>query len=162
MQFKGLIDSNNPNYIIKLNKALYELKQSARIWYFTLTSVLIKLALSLENCIFINKRLNIILCVYVDDIAIIAPNKNKIDLFIKDLEKYFNIKNLSAIKDYLGIDINYNQKEELMKLSLFNYINKTLEKFNISNYKPINTFINSKIKLELNNEKATINNIKWH
>jgi hypothetical protein len=49
-----------------------------------------------------------------------------------------------------------------MQLSLFNYINKMLEKFNMINCKPVNTPMDSKIKLEPNNEKATINDIKWY
>ena len=35
-QFKGFINSDNPDYVLKLNKALYGLKQSVRIWYYTL------------------------------------------------------------------------------------------------------------------------------
>jgi hypothetical protein len=30
-QSKGFIDTNKPNYVLKLNKALYRLKQSAKI-----------------------------------------------------------------------------------------------------------------------------------
>ncbi len=31
LQFKGFEDLNNPNYVLRLNKALYSLKQLARI-----------------------------------------------------------------------------------------------------------------------------------
>ena len=96
------------NHILRLNKALYGLKQSARIWYNTLKEVLIKLnfeVLSTENCIFINRDLNIIITIYVDDLAIIGPNLDSINNCIKDIHKHFNIKLLGPIKDYLGVKI---------------------------------------------------------
>ena len=61
-----------------------------------------------EQCIFVNNKSNIILCVYVDDIAVIARNISNVDSFIKELNSYIKIKNLSPIKDYLGIQIDYN------------------------------------------------------
>ena len=61
-----------------------------------------------ENCIFINRELNIIIYVYIDDVAIIGPNKYIILSFIKNLEKFFKLKNLGPIKDYLGIEIDLN------------------------------------------------------
>jgi hypothetical protein len=82
--------------ILMPNKALYGLKQSARIWYYTLTSVLIEKlgfeALISESCIYINRSTGIIVCVYVDDLAIIRADENKIKAFISDIKKHFNIK----------------------------------------------------------------------
>jgi len=97
------------NSYLKLNKALYGLKQSARIWYSTLVYILVTelgyTSLKSESCIFINKSTNIIICIYVDDLAITGPNKDVIDLFIKDLKRFFNIKELGLISDYLGIEV---------------------------------------------------------
>jgi len=47
-QLEGYINSKYPNYMLKLNKALYSLKQSARIWYNMLKEVLIN-KLNFEN-----------------------------------------------------------------------------------------------------------------
>ena len=63
---KGI--NNKDNKILMFNKALYGLKQSARIWYIILYNVLIEMGfimLKTENCIFINKELNIILYMYM-------------------------------------------------------------------------------------------------
>ena len=161
------IDNLNPNdYLLKLNKALYGLKQSARIWYFTLYNILIKLsftALKSESCIFINKELNLIICVYVDDLAIIGPDKDIINNFINSLSKYFNLKNLGPIKDYLGIDIELNHNKGYIKLSQAKYINKILEKYSMNDCNPISTPMDAKLayKLAPNPNKATIETIKW-
>lgn len=161
---EGVINDNNQ--VLLLNKALYGLKQSARIWYFTLYNVLVQelgfIMLKTENCIFINKTLNIILCVYVDDIAIIGPNDNIIKSFINNIEKYFEIKNLGLLKDYLGINIDYD-KGHYMNLSQEKYIDKLLIKYNLEDSNPIYTPMDPKIKFELNNNKeyATKEQIKW-
>jgi hypothetical protein len=39
-QLEGFIDKEYPNKVLKLNKALYDLKQLARVWYNTLSKVL--------------------------------------------------------------------------------------------------------------------------
>jgi hypothetical protein len=127
---KGLIDLYINLYpdlpipkepLLKLNKALYSLKQLARIWYNTLANILVnKLgfrALKQEPCIFINKAKDLIICVYVDDLAIISPDINLINSFITKIKEYFNIKELGLIKDYLGIDVDYNLEKGIMKLN---------------------------------------------
>ena len=64
--------------------------------------------LKTENSIFINKELNIIISLYIDDLAIIGPNIETIKSFIKELKTHFKLKDLGLIKDYLGVEINYD------------------------------------------------------
>jgi uncharacterized membrane protein (DUF485 family) len=84
--------------MLKLNKALYSLKQLTRIWYNTLKEILInKLnfeSLLAEKNIFINRSTSIILCVYIDDIAVISPSQEIINSFINSIKSYFKIKEL--------------------------------------------------------------------
>jgi len=119
-QLEGFIDPKYPNYVYKLNKALYGLKQSARIWFYTLKPKLIKLGfkvLNSEACLFINNTTKVIIYLYVDDLAILAPSKAIFNNFIKDISIDFKIKNLGVIKDYLGININLNINKGSIKLS---------------------------------------------
>jgi len=165
-QPEGYIDPESKDSIYKLNKALYSLKQSARIWLDTLKEVLIyelkfKSLLS-ENTIFYNKELNIIICLYVDDLAIIGPNKETITSFIKTLKGYFDLKDLGLIKDYLGVEIDYNPKDRSIKLYQTKYINKMLKRFNMEDSNPCYTPMDNKIKLEPNKLEANIEEIKWY
>jgi hypothetical protein len=161
----GYIDPNKPDFILKLNKALYGLKQSARIWYYTLKDVLINklgfINLISESSIFINKELNIIISLYVDDLAIIGPNLDTIKSFITELKKYFKLKDLGLIKDYLGVQIDYDLNKGILKLNQTNYLNKVLDRFNIDNKNPKYTPIKANIKLEPNKDQAKESNIKW-
>ena len=163
-QPEGFISSDKPDHVLKLNKALYGLKQSARIWYYTLKEKLVSelgfSVLQSEYCIYINKKLNIIICLYVDDLAIIAPDINIINTFISQIKKYFNIKNLGLITDYLGIDIDLNLKEGYLKLSQAKYIDKILVKYGLEASNPIYTPMDSKAKLEPNKKQANKKLIK--
>jgi hypothetical protein len=151
--------------VLKLNKALYGLKQSARIWYYTLKDVLItKLGfktLISENSIFINRELNLIISLYVDDLAIIGPNLNTIKTFLQDLKKYFKFKDLGPIKDYLGVEVDYDLNKGILKLNQTKYLTKVLERFNINNKNPKYTPLKANIKLEPNKGLASETEIKW-
>ena len=62
---------------LKLNKALYSLKQSPRLQYKYLYNTFKKLGFSLypyNNRIFINKDLKIIILAYINNLIIISPN----------------------------------------------------------------------------------------
>ncbi len=72
---------SNSNCYLRLNKALYRLKQSARFWYYKLTNALVEnlgfTSPNSESCIFINRTTKIIICIYVDDLAIVGgPNRS--------------------------------------------------------------------------------------
>jgi len=151
--------------VLKLNKALYSLKQSTRIWYYTLKDVLINklgfITLISENSIFINKELKIIISLYIDDLAIIGPKLETIKSFIKELKKYFKLKDLGLIKDYLGVEIDYDYNKGILKLSQSKYLIKVLERFNISNKNTKYTPLKANIKLEPNKGIAKETEIKW-
>jgi hypothetical protein len=155
-QLKGFIDSKYSNHVFKLNKALYRLKQLARVWYTTLKPILLKLGFKIldsELCIFVNKSKNIIICLYVDDLAVLAPNIKVFNEFAKNIEKYFKIKNLKEIKDYLKVNIK--QTSNFININQKDYINKILKKFELENIYTKNILIDSNIKLESNSNKTS-------
>jgi len=69
-----------------------------------------------KDTISYNKKLNIIIYFYINNLIIINPNKKTINSFIKIFKNYFDLKNLGLIKDYLKIKINYNLKKRSIKL----------------------------------------------
>jgi hypothetical protein len=161
-QPEGFINNQFPDYILRLNKALYGLKQSARIWYHTLKKVLEKLGfvvLKADTCIFINKAKNIIICIYVDDLAILSPSANDIEAFINEIQRFFKIKNLGPIKEYLGIEIT-RTKDSLL-LNQTKYIDKLLDKYNMSNCNPLSVPLSSKERIEANKGQANKEDINW-
>ena len=92
-QPEGYVDADKPNYVCKLNKSIYGLKQSARCWNSTLDQHL-KLSgyrkSNADGCIYIKliKKSDgqisfVILAVYVDDII---PVSNDISMLNAEKE----------------------------------------------------------------------------
>ncbi|GKE45985.1 retrovirus-related pol polyprotein from transposon TNT 1-94 [Tanacetum coccineum] len=69
----GFVDSNNPNHVYRLKKALYRLKQAPRAWYDLLSSFLLSKGFSkgkVDPTFFVRRAGKdiILLQIYVDDI----------------------------------------------------------------------------------------------
>jgi len=113
-----------------------------------------------KNTISYNKKLNIIIYLYINNLVIIGPNKKTIISFIKTLKNYFDLKDLDLIKDYLEVKIDYNSKNRSIKLYQIKYINKILKYFNIKDSNSYYISIDNKIKLKPNKLETNIKEIK--
>ena len=81
-QPEGFVSKENPQKVLRLNRALYGLKQSPRIWYLCLCHVITSLGLEImetDNSIYISTELCTILAVYVDDILILSKTDEESD-----------------------------------------------------------------------------------
>jgi hypothetical protein len=81
----------------------------------------------------------IILLLYVDDMLIVGRDTSKIDKLKKELSKSFSMKDLGSAKQILGIKISRDRKSGKLWLSQESYVEKVLDKFNISKAKPVNS-----------------------
>ena len=94
-------------YSIKLQRSLYGLKQSGRMWYNRLSDYLINKGY-VNNvicpCIFIKKTISefVIIVVYVDDLNIIGI-ENEIHEATVYLKEEFEMKDLGKTKYCLGL-----------------------------------------------------------
>ena len=98
-------------YSIKLQKSLYGLKQSSRMWYNRLSEYLIKEGYKNDPlclCMFIKKSKSgfAIVAVYVDDINIIGTPK-KLTKTAEYLKKEFEVKDLGKTKLCLGLELKH-------------------------------------------------------
>nr|GEU62943.1 retrovirus-related Pol polyprotein from transposon TNT 1-94 [Tanacetum cinerariifolium] len=87
------------------------------------------------------------LVLYVDDMLIVAPNKDQIRELKNKLSNEFDMKDLGAAKGILGMEIQRDQKMGKLTLSPTDYISKVLKKFNISSCKPVPTPLAPHFKL---------------
>jgi Reverse transcriptase (RNA-dependent DNA polymerase) len=93
--------------VCKLNKALYSLKQSPHVWYFTLTAYLKTLSfkpLTANNCIFYDSK-GIYIVVFVNDLLIVSLFKANISIIKAKLSERFYITDLGPYKYYLRIEV---------------------------------------------------------
>ncbi|KAK2376223.1 putative mitochondrial protein [Trifolium repens] len=128
-------------YSIKLNKSLYGLKQSGRMWYNRLSEYLLKEGYKNDSicpCIFIKRSGSefAIIVVYVDDINIIGTPE-ELPKAINCLKKEFEMKDLGKTKFCLGLQIEH------VKNGIFvhqeTYIATLLKRFYMDKSHPLST-----------------------
>ncbi|KAL0270911.1 UNVERIFIED_CONTAM: hypothetical protein PYX00_008181 [Menopon gallinae] len=144
------------NKVCKLEKSLYGLKQAGRVWNFELDKQLKRLGMrptDSDTCIYLNAERGgglLIVAVYVDDILLFSRDVKTIRTFIDRLAEIFKLRNLGEAKYCLGIEIN--RKQGKLKISQTLYIQAVLERFGMSDCKPVTSPLDVSIRLEKKNE----------
>ena len=103
--------------ICKLRKALYGLKQAPRVWYQTIHDFLRKLnfeRIDTDHGVYI--REDMIIAIYVDDLLISGSSLIIMDEVQRHLGNRFRITDLDIIPHYLGMEINFSPKEEIISI----------------------------------------------
>ena len=116
-----------------------------------------------DHCVFTGKFSDddfIILILYVDDILIIGHDSSKTDRLKKELRKSFSIKDLGSMKHILGMKISYDRQNRNLWLSQESYIEKVLERFNMSKAKAICSSLACHFKLSSKQCPTSENDMK--
>ena len=126
---------------IKLQRSLYGLKQSGRMWYNRLSEHLTKEGYvnnPICPCVFIKKTSSgfVIIAVYVDDLNIIGT-KVEIQKASDYLKGEFEMKDLGQTKYCLGLQIEHSQKGIFVHQST--YTKRVLKRFNMDKSTPLST-----------------------
>ncbi|KAH9669265.1 hypothetical protein KPL70_021724 [Citrus sinensis] len=112
LQPEGFAETGNENLVCRLNKSLYGLKQAPRCWYKRFDSFIMSLGynrLSSDHCAYYKRFEDndfIILLLYVDDMLIAGPNKDRIQELKAQLAKEFEMKDLGPANKILGMQIH--------------------------------------------------------
>lgn len=154
LQPEGFTEIGKENLVCRLNKSLYGLKQAPRCWYKRFDSFIISLGynrLSSDYCTYY-KRFDgdndfIILLLYVDDMLVAGPNKDRIQELKAQLAKEFDMKDLGPANKILGMQIHRDRNNRKIWLSQKNYFNKILRRFNMQDCKPVSTPVPVNFKL---------------
>ncbi|GBM20072.1 hypothetical protein AVEN_268401-1 [Araneus ventricosus] len=100
----GYKSKKYPDYVCKLDRALYRLQQSGRQWFTEISSVLEKLGftkLKWANGVFLKNK--VILLLYVDDIVLLGKTNEEIQMTVKLLANNFDLKIMGKTRALLGI-----------------------------------------------------------
>lgn len=157
---EGIYSENN--YVCKLNKSLYGLKQAARCWFEVFERSLIEEGFqnsSVDRCIYILNNgdisKNIYVVLYVDDLVIACANSETMNNFKRYLKSKFEMTDLKEIKLFLGIKIT--RSFDKITLDQSTYIKTILSKFNMHDCKPVNTPLENKLNYEALNSDEKYN-----
>jgi len=133
--------ANRNMYCVKLQKSLYGLKQSGRMWYNRLSEFLSLKGYTKNDdcpCVFIKKSTSgfCIISVYVDDLNIIG-NETDINEARHHLKTEFEMKDLGKTKFCLGLHLEHLPSGIFVYQAA--YVQKILEKFNMDKAYPSRT-----------------------
>ncbi|UYV73992.1 hypothetical protein LAZ67_11001747 [Cordylochernes scorpioides] len=138
-QPQGYENPDFPNHVCSLQKSIYGLKQSPRMWNKKFHEFLIKFDLKpsiSDSCVYTMKckQAYILLAIYVDDCLICSVNKQHLDDIVQYLNSNFEIKTFTA--DYfLGLQIYRDRTTKMLFLHQASYIERTLEHYNLLDIK---------------------------
>nr|ACE75463.1 reverse transcriptase [Glyptapanteles indiensis] len=107
-QLPGFVREERPDWACKLNKTIYSLKQSAKVWYDKLKTVLNNLRFKVcdnDPCLFktIDNNPIIYIVAHIDDMVVAFESIKRILALKAAINKQFTIVYLRNLKLYLGI-----------------------------------------------------------
>ncbi|PKU64369.1 Retrovirus-related Pol polyprotein from transposon TNT 1-94 [Dendrobium catenatum] len=143
----GFKDSLHPDYVCRLKKSLYGLKQSPRKWFETFSTYLVTYGFQHSTAdpslLIYNKDSRLIyILVYVDDILLTGNDQAQITHLLSALHNIFHMKNLGSISYFLGMQVLHTTTG--FHLSQSKYAADILQKAGMADCKSISSPIASK------------------
>ena len=103
-----------------------------------------------DHCMFVKKFDGgdfLILLLYIDDMLMVGQDPKKIGSLKKALSKSFSMKDMAPVKQILGMHIVRDRTKKLLWLSQEKYGKKVLQRFNMSDAKPVASTLRTNCKL---------------
>lgn len=148
--------------VLKLKKSLYGLKQSPKCWNDRFHTFICKLGFKRSNadyCLYtrVCNGSTVYLIIYVDDMIIAGDNNEQISDIKVSLFNEFDMKDLGIVKQFMGLNIEIDEKGELLTIDQSQYIDAILKRFGMIDCKPSSTPMMKNLKLTIGNpEQQTV------
>src|SRR5271170_468109 len=136
-------ERDSKNWVYRLKKGLYGLKQAGRIWHKTLHNHLIPYgykSLESEPSIYIKRNTDdniIIIAVYVDDLQILCNDMKMLENAKEGLKTQFKMTDLGEVHHILGLRIL--RSENKTSIDQAHYIESVLKRTNMYDCTPMKT-----------------------
>ena len=146
----GFEHEQYPDYVFKLKKALYGLRQAPRAWYERLSKFLLKNGFiqgKIDPTLFTKENGNDILVVqiYVDDIIFGSTDESLCEWFSKCMHSEFDMSMMGELNYFLGLQIK--QTKDGIYVHQSKYTKNLLKRFGYEDVKPKPTPMNQNSKL---------------
>lgn len=150
-----------PGVVLRLNRALYGLRRSPRLWQKEFTKTMKDLGLQPvpeDPCLFTDD--NLVAMVFVDDILFVYDKKrqHRFNQIATELKKQYEFRDEGEAEWYLGIRIIRDRSARKLWLCQDSYIEKIANRFDLTDRTARNTPISVE-SLTPNPDKASPNEI---
>jgi hypothetical protein len=152
----------NVNQVCKLNKALYDLKQSSKVWFETLIKFLFSLSyvsFDVEFNVFMKD--DIMIVIYVNDLILTKLNFAAIVWLKNVLNERFEMSDLNSCIYYLDMMIFKNRNLKQLTLNQSVYVEQMLRNHEMWDCKSLIIFMNVSCRLiKISDEYTADKNLK--
>ena len=162
-QPEGFIKEGEQELVCKLNKGVYGLKQSRRVWHQLLKSQLEKIGFvpgEADSTVFFqfgDKGSIAIAGWYIDDGLLAANSIESMERMVVDIRGSFDIQDLGEPEQLLGIQITRNRSLSTIHISQPSFISTIAKRFNISPGRSITSPMDHSVDLHVaTNEDDTV------
>lgn len=151
-------------WVYKLLKSLYGLKQAAKNWYSALYKALMELGFTrceADHGVFykeVGKDI-IIFLVHVDDGMVTGSDVKLIKRFKEDMHAKYRLTDLGAVNWLLGIKITRDLINKTISLSQHAYIDAIITRFNFDDLKPLAIPIDPSVPLSITQSPTKLEDI---
>ena len=163
-QPQGKEDPDQPNFVCKLHKSLYGLKQSPRCWNKKIHAFMEGQDLRrlvADPALYTRGagRQQVLLAIYVDDLLIAGEDKAEIVKVKQALSSAFKMVDFGEVTTVLGIKVQRDRRAGLLTMSQKKYVEEVLARFGMEEAKPVaipmaTTTVLSKAQCPQNEEEA--------
>ena len=149
----GFAEKGKEDYVYRLKKSIYGLKQSGRVWNRRFDKELRALGytrLKSDPCVYIRQDKDGItmLAIHVDDLEFFTPSDKYVTELIRDLaKKDIELVHIGPLKYMLGVNFSFDLPNRSVLLNQHGYIDVLLDRFDMSEAKPAPTPFPSGTKL---------------
>jgi hypothetical protein len=88
--------------------------------------------------------------IYVDDLILVCNDQNKLLQIKEEWSQKFEMKDLGELHFFLGMEVQRNRDERLLRINQIKYLKEILKRFRMEDCKPIGIPLDPKVKLQRN------------
>ncbi len=152
VQPEGFVHQGKENYVCKLKKSLYGLKQSPRAWYQKIDTFLVESgftrSIADHSLYFMQEGQHVVIVIiYVDDLIILASLMSSMKALKAMLEKEYEMSDLGELHFCLGVEFVRDRATRSITMSQSKYVVDVLKRFGMEDCKPIATPLDVNSKL---------------
>ena len=145
----GYINPEFPDFVCKLKKSLYGLKQAARCWNTAINSYMTSIGFEqskVDQCIYVKRNSTeynedsfMIICLYVDDLILATNDINMMKCEKEKFGRKFEMEDKGELEFCLGMNIVRDKENLELSINQKHYIEQILDNFEMSDCKPVGT-----------------------
>ena len=160
---RGVLKPGQEGKVLRLLKGLYGLKQAGRGWYLEMTRVLVKdlgfERSAIDHSVYYRRKgeEHTIVAVATDDMALTSKRAVDAAKFKSEIQKYWDITDHGPIKWFLGFEIKRDRKAKTISINQRAYIEAIVEKFRLTNAKPISTPMDPGAQFSVEQSPSSLN-----